>query len=876
VSAVGHNGAGRPTGLTSAQVRERLASDGPNRLPQRRGPGVLVELLRQLTHLLAVLLWVAVGLSLLAGMPSLAVAIAAVVLLNGVFAFWQEHRADRSAQRLRDLLPTGTRVVRDGRPRTVEAAELVVGDLVLLVAGDRVAADLRVVAAADLRLSEALVTGESEPVRRDVGDRLLAGTFVVLGEASAVVEATGARTALADIAALAGTATRPPSPLATQLARVVRVVAVIAAVTGVLLGTGALALGLRPVDAFLFGVGVAVALVPEGLLPTVTLSLARGAQLMAERQALVRRLDAVETLGATTFICTDKTGTITQNRMAVVDVWTPRGTVQVTGVGYEPVARLRGRPEAVDACATLAGAALGCVTGRVGVLRGEWTAQGDPMEAAVHCFALRCGVDTDPDAVPRRRPYTPERMVTSAVLGDMVWVLGAPEQVLARCVVAPDGAAEALAALTAAGRRVLAVGRREGAAGLGPDDQERALELLGLLGIEDPPREDVAEAFAACRAAGIRVLMVTGDHPRTAEAIGREVGLLGPAGVVVTASDLPDDDPALAALLDCADGAVVARVTPADKFRIARALRSRGHVVAMTGDGVNDAPALREADVGVAMGASGTDVARESADLVLLDDHVATIVAAVELGRSTFRNVRRFLTYHLTDNVAELTPFVLWALTRGRFPLAIGVLQVLALDIGTDLLPALALGAEPPSPRVMAGPADRRVVDRPLLVRAFAVLGPTEAVTSMLAFTVVLLAGGWRWGSAPSAALLGLGSGTAFATISLGQMANALACRSSHRPVWTLRLATNPLIGYAVTAELALLLAFTGVPFLARLLGGHWPPPEGWALAALGAAALIAVDGAAKTVSRRRHRDHRRGGRRAQDRSAPSSGASAS
>jgi magnesium-transporting ATPase (P-type) len=384
------------------------------------------------------------------------------------------------------------------------------------------------------------------------------------------------------------------------------------------------------------------------------------------------------------------------------------------------------------------------------------------------------------------------------------------------------------------------------------DDMERDLTFLGLLALEDPPRPDVAVSLASCREAGIRVAMVTGDHPATAAAIAREVGLLGPAGPVLDGSDLPTDDAVLAELLDSPDGAVVARVSPADKLRIARVLRERGHVVAMTGDGVNDAPALREADVGVAMGASGSDVARESADLILLDDHFATIVAAVELGRATHQNVRRFLTFHLTDNVAELAPFAVWALTAGQFPLAISVLQVLALDIGTDMLPALALGTEPPRPDVMHGRRRPTIVDRGLALRAFTVLGATEATMSLAAFVLVLVQGGWGWGEEPSARLLALASGTAFAAIAIGQIANAFACRSTSRPVWRLDPRGNPLVLAAVAAEVLLLTAFLGIPPVADLLGGSWPTTTGWLAALAAGPALLLVDGLTKHVSRRR------------------------
>jgi magnesium-transporting ATPase (P-type) len=838
-------------GLTTSEAAALLGEYGPNAVETEKRQPPWRMLLAELTHLLAVLLWVAAGLALLAGTPALAVAIVAIVLLNALFAFWQEYRADRSVQRLRELLPIAARVIRDGTTVQVPVKELVPGDLVLLAAGDRVGADLDVVDGGGLKVDESLLTGESVAVPHSAGDRLRSGTFVVQGEGRASVVATGSGTALAEIERLAVAADRPPSPLTMELKRVVRIVAVIAAIVGIGLGTASVLLGLTVTSAFIFAIGVAVALIPEGLLPTVTLSLARGAEMMAQRQALVRRLDAVETLGATTFICTDKTGTLTQNRMNVVEVVTAAGTVHVRGEGYAPSARVEGPDAAVALVPAAAQAALRCVTGRVTQGPAGWGASGDPMEAAFHCLALRVGIDAEPEG--DRIPYSADRMLSSSLDGGRVSVLGGTEAVFARCRAVPGYVDVAVHELTGRGRRVLAVASREWV-GDTSVDMEHDLDLIAVLALEDPPRDGVAEALERCRSAGIRIAMITGDHPRTGAAIAREVGLLGPRGVVVDGLSLPQTDAELADLLDHDDGVVVARATPGDKLRIARALRSHGHVVAMTGDGVNDAPALREADVGVAMGASGSDVAREAADLVLLDDHFATIVVAVELGRATFINVRRFLTYHLTDNVAELAPFVVWALTGGLVPLAIGVLQVIALDIGSDMLPALALGAEPPREEVMQGRRSRSIVDRGLIARAFLVLGTTEAVVAMTAFVVVLFIGGWRWGVPVQSALLSSASGAAFAAIVLGQAANAFACRSGVRPVWRLDFRSNRLVLYAVGAQLALLVALLTIPPVATVLGGSWPSTAGWLLAAAAIPAVALVDAAFKLI-RRRYRD---------------------
>nr|SBO96112.1 FIG01105513: hypothetical protein [Nonomuraea gerenzanensis] len=806
-------------GLTAAEAASRLTRDGPNLLPPARRTPAVVLLLHQLVHFFALLLWGASVLALLAGMPQLAVAIVIVVLLNGAFAFAQEYRAGRASQRLRELIPANVVVRRDGRRLSIEAAGLVAGDVVLLEAGDRISADLELAQVHALGIDASMLTGESRLVHPAAGERAFAGTFVVEGQAEAVVVATGGRTRLAGIARLTQEATRPPSPLSVQIGKVVRIVAGIALAVGAVFFGLAQLLGMQPGESFLFALGVTVALVPEGLLPTVTLSLARAAQRMTARNALVRHLEAVETLGSATFICTDKTGTLTRNEMTVAGLWSPAAS-----------------PAEVLRSAVLSS------TGRMS----GGKAVGDPMEAALHVEALRLHAAVDDDEVTARFPFDPVRRRASVVAGGRLHLKGAPDAVLPLCRPVP-GVEQALARMSDRGLRVLAVAR-------GDTAEERDLEFLGLIGLHDPPRDDVAEAIWKCRIAGIKLAMVTGDHPRTARAIAAEVGLLGAQELVVTGADLPVDDAALGELLD-RDGVVVARVTPEDKLRIARALRSRGHVVAMTGDGVNDGPALREADIGIAMGASGTDVAREAADLVLLDDHFATIVAAIELGRATHANVRRFLTYHLTDNVAELTPFAVWALSGGTIPPALSVLQVLALDIGTDLLPALALGAEPANPRTMHGPARTgNLIDRRLLVRVFGVLGPAQALAEMGAFLGVLLLGGWEFGTAPSLGLLAAASGAAFAAVVLGQFANAFACRSESRWIGRIRWRTNRLLLGAIAVEAVLLLVFLGVPAVAALLGGTFPPVVGWLLAALAIPVMIAADAGHKAWRARRRR----------------------
>lgn len=856
-------------GLSSAQAAARLAADGPNVPPPPRRKSELRRFVDELTHFFALLLWSAAALAFIGRMPQLGVAISAVVLLNAVFSFWQEHRADRAAERLAALLPDRVTVIRDGRRQHVGARDVVVGDLLALAPGDRIAADAQVDLAAALRLDTSLLTGETTLTPAETGAQLFAGTFVVEGEAHATVRATGAHTRLAQIAALTNLTPKPTTPLTAELRRVVRIIAALAIGMGALFFAIMLALGNSAAEGFVFAIGVTVALVPEALLPTVTLTLAWGAEQMVKRNVLVRDLQAVETLGSTTMICTDKTGTLTKNEMTVLRAWTPLGEARCAVAGYDPVAAVATDPGAQDAVAELAAAAVRCSDGYVHQVKGEWVAHGDPMEAALDVFARRLSLRNGSlhlglAELERRFPFDPRRRRMSVLRGGVVLVKGAPDTVLPLC--RDDGVREAaheiVAELAAGGLRVLAVGRRQLAAGARPAtaaEAEADLQLLGLLGLEDPPRDDVHEALDICRQAGIAVVIVTGDHPATAASIATQVGVRRGDEPVLVGSELPADDEALGALLDHT-GTVVARVSPEDKLRIARVLRERGHVVAMTGDGVNDVPALHTANIGIAMGRSGTDVAREAADLVLLDDHFASIVAGVELGRATFSNIRRFLTYHLTDNVAELAPFVLWAVTGGRFPLALGVMQILALDIGTDTASAVALGAEPPARHLLQGPpVAGKLLNGTVLRRAFAVLGPTEAVWSLLAFTATFYAAGWRPGAPfPDSSIVLSASGAAFLAVVFAQAANAFACRSATYWPGSLGWLTNRLLPAAIAAGLLFALATVFVPVLARALGQAPPAPIGWAFIALAGLVLLAIDGVDKAVRRRQLAARRR------------------
>ncbi len=854
-------GAEPQAGLTSEEAKARLGRDGPNVLPVRKSEPVWLQFVHQLIHFFALMLWVAAGLAAVAGMPQLAVAIAVVIVINGVFAFVQEHRAQRAAERLNELLPKRSMVIRDGEHVDLAAADLVCGDLVLLRSGDLLSADLVVAQADGLRVDTSMLTGESEPGDFGAGEALFAGCFIVGGEGQATVVATGAGTRLASIAALTQHARRPRSPLEHELSRVVRAIAIIAVTIGVSFFGISILVGGSPRSGFLFAVGVTVALVPEGLLPTVTLSLAAGAQEMARRHALVRHLESVETLGSTTFICTDKTGTITKNQMSVVEVWTPTGSARFEGVGYDPEGAASFDDGARSAVVELARVSVLCSDDIAVERDGRWVPEGDPLEAALYTLAGRCGADLSAKRAGVRQrefPFDATRRMMSVVMDGVVMVKGAPESVLA-CSRTVAGAAEAVGALTRRGLRVIAVATGTVGTvsdGATPGDIERDLELLGLVAVADPPREGVRGALESTRRAGIRVAMLTGDNADTAAAIAREVGLLGDEGIVLSGPDLPRDMGVLGAMVDRDGGVVISRVTPEDKLGIAQALQHRGHVVAMTGDGVNDGPALQAADIGVAMGESGTDVARAASDLVLLDDDFTTIVTAVQLGRVTFTNMRRFLTYHLVCNVAEVTPFILWAISGGRFPLMLGVLQILCFDLVVDVVPALALGVERMGARSLDQTLQgRHLIDGKVLTRVFGVLGPAEAVMEVAAFFVALLAVGWVPGNPmPTGHALAMASGTAFATVIFCQIGTAFACRSATVSPGRLGWFSNRLLLVGAGLAIAFLMVLEFVPPVASVLGQAPPPAAGWVVAVFGVVAMLGVDAVHKSVRTHRHR----------------------
>ncbi|MEA3209899.1 MAG: sodium/potassium-transporting ATPase subunit alpha, partial [Chthoniobacter sp.] len=809
-------------GLSDAEAQRRLTEFGANEVEEVAHEALLLTFAREFVHFFALILWIAAALAFFAewrepgqGMATLGFAIVGVIVINGAFSFWQAYRAEQALAVLKKLLPSATKVVRAGAVRQLPAATLVPGDVILLEAGDILPADCRLVEAFSVRVNNSTVTGESLPVSRDAEpcdeaepmharNTLLAGTSLVSGEAKALVFATGSHSAFGKIALLTQATGDTISPLQIEIARVSRIVAGLAFALGVIFFFVGQAIGLPFWATFIFAIGIIVANVPEGLLPTVTLALAMGSQRMAKRNALIRHLPAVEALGCTTVICTDKTGTLTQNRMSARRLFIAGRMFETHQVGelIEPHRRFF---EVAACCHDLKDARAAAGPG--------WL--GDPMEVAL----VQLASDAMP-ALPHSPrvseiPFDSERKrlstVHAAPEGQVLYCKGAAEVVLPRCTqAAMDGGAVALSdelaatfrsaaeAMAEKGLRVLAFASRELPESFELANAEAEMTLAGLVGLEDPPRPEVADALQKCRDAGIKVIMVTGDHPQTGTAIAREIGLVRSAApVVITGEQLGHlSDIQLQLALDAPE-IIFARVLAEQKMRIVGALQNKREIVAVTGDGVNDAPALRKADVGIAMGRSGTDVAREAADMVLLDDNFASIVAAIEEGRAVFANIRNFLTYILTSNVPELIPYLAFVVLR--IPLPLTVIQILAVDLGTDMLPALGLGAEKPAPDIMKAPprprADR-LLNWPLLARAYLFLGLLQAAAAMSAYWFILRRGGWHFGQQLAAHdPLYLQATTAcLSAIVVMQIANVFLCRSERRSAFAFGLFSNKLI----------------------------------------------------------------------------------
>ncbi|MDP2827793.1 MAG: cation-transporting P-type ATPase [Sulfuricellaceae bacterium] len=866
-----HVGAG---GLGVSEAVRRLHEFGPNQVESLPLESLWLKFIKGFTHFFALILWLAAALAFVAewrapgqGMAMLGYAILGVIVVNGVFSFWQEYRTERALAALLKLLPSQVKVTRAGSVEQVEAAQLVPGDLLLLQEGDSVPADCRLIEAYGMRVNTATVTGESRPKARDAGasteedalhssNILLAGTSVVAGEGKAVVFATGMNTEFGKIAHLTQASGDHLSPLQREIVHLSHLVAALSTGLGVLFFFIGQALGLSFWENFIFAIGIIVANVPEGLLPTVTLALAMATQRMAKRNALVRHLPSVETLGSATVICTDKTGTLTLNRMEVKKLFLG-GTYQT----------LQDLIQQSDPQRELLSAARYC---HMLKRKDDGTWLGDPMEAALVRMAEQVS-DVWPDQpVLDEVPFDADRKRMSTLHqtaeGRVLYTKGALQTVLPLCThFKADGGVLPLSAearesllraeqeLAGQGLRVLAFATRSVAEGEAHEQLESGLTLTGLVGLEDPPRAEVAEAIRKCHSAGIKVIIVTGDHPHTAVAIAREIGLCS-APLVVTGDDMRHLSAAQLQLRLDAPEIVFARLKADQKMRIVIALQKKGHIVAVTGDGVNDAPALKKADIGIAMGIAGTDVAKEAADMVLLDDNFASIVAAIEEGRAVFDNIRKFLTYILTSNIPEILPYLAFVLFK--IPLPLTVIQILAVDLGTDMLPALGLGVEKPQPGIMQKPPrarGERLLNGALLLRAYLFLGVLEAAAALAAFFFVLHGAGWRYGTELSMhdPLYLQATAATLSAIIVMQVVNVFICRSNRDSVFTRGLFGNRLILAGVAAEIALILLIDYTPWGNALFGTMPLALEVWLYLVPFALAMLALEELRKWMARK-------------------------
>jgi len=903
-----------PQGLTQTQAEENQKIQGKNVIDEKKKESLILIFLKNFTNLMAILLWVGGIMAFFADMPQLAVAIWLVNVINGVFSFWQEHRAGKATDALKNMLPSYARVIRGGKEQKILAEDLVIGDIILLEEGDKISADARLIEINDLQVDQSTLTGESNPVRKtkdavlrddltraETPNLIFAGTSVAGGNGKAVVLNIGMGTEFGKIANLTQNMKEEPSPLQKELDRLTKQVSIIAISFGVLFFIASLFLVKQPfASSFIFSLGMIVAFIPEGLLPTVTLALAMAVQRMSKRNALVKKLSSVETLGSTSVICTDKTGTLTQNEMTVNHLWLAEKEFEVTGVGYGPEGNiLLGSKKVtanddVDMKLLITGAAL-CSNARLLPPNEEsarYTVLGDPTEACLGVAALKAGIDVHKqvELTPRLRELPFEsrrkRMATIHQLEKPIegtkliaYVKGAPKEVMElsqfiringevqpitdklrkEIMIANDKYARE-------GLRVLAVSYRllhkgdnipTAMSAYTPEIIEQNLVFVGLVVMADPPRPEVADAVEECRRAGIRVIMITGDYGLTAESIAKRIGIVkGPKPRVLSGIELEKlSDSQLKEYLK--DEIIFARVAPEQKLRVVTNLQEMGEIVAVTGDGVNDSPALKKADIGVAMGIAGTDVAKESADMILTDDNFASIVYAIEEGRAVYSNIRKFLLYILNSNMPEAVPSALFLFSRGAIPLPLTVMQILTIDLGTDMLPALGLGTEKPEKGIMDKPPRNQnepLLNKKLIIKAFLWYGLIGSIASAISYFFVNVQNGW-----PAVSLAGgtdpiyiKATTMSLAAIVFIQIGAVFNCRTEKQSVFKVGLFSNKQVNVGIIFEIILIFALVYLPPLQSIFHTTALDLSDWLLLCIWPPLVLLIEEARKALVRRK------------------------
>lgn len=878
VSAVFTNLQSSSKGLSSEEAANRLQKYGPNEIKKSEEESEWKSFFKNFVSMMAILLWISGAIAMMSGTVELGIAIWLVNIINGLFSFWQERAAKRATDALNNMLPTYVQVIRDGKKIQIDSKTLVPGDVFILQAGNSIPADARLISASSMQVDQSALNGESVPESKTTAyapgegsyaetNLVYSGTTVGAGTARAIAFATGMNTEFGKIAQLTQKQNKVDSPLTQELNRLTKQLSIIAVSIGVIFLLAAIFFVKYPfAKAFIFALGMIVAFIPEGLLPTVTLSLAQGVKRMAKKHALVKELNSVETLGETTVICSDKTGTLTQNQMTIHYIWTPKNEFKVTGNGYENNGQVELNnkqlwyEENPDLRQLVQIASLDNDTSvqPSKIKGGKPKILGTPTEASLIIMAEKAGFDRQKVLVknPRLRelPFDSDRKRMSTIhtwndTQNIIFTKGSFSDVIKQCdQIQVDGQVRAMtqadkdladksnATYAAKGLRSMAMAYRiidkeTDVNKLTIETAETHLTFVGLTTMSDPPRPEIYSAVKRCHEAGIKIIMVTGDSKLTAKTVAVQIGLTSDQARVVSGDDLnkmSNDE-----LREALKGEIIfARVAPEQKYKVVKTLQENGEIVASTGDGVNDAPALKQADIGIAMGMTGTDVAKDAANIILTDDNFASIVAAIEEGRAVYSNIRKFLTYILTSNVPEAFPSILFLLSGGLIPLPMTVMQILTVDLGTDMLPALGLGGEPVDPDVMKQPPRKRsehLLNRSVIIKAFLWYGLISSIISISAYFFVNMQNGW-----PAVALAANGNVYMRATtmvlgaIIFSQIANVLNCRTNKISLFKKGIFSNRNIWYGIIFEILLFLVLTVTPGLQELFNTTNLLPVDW------------------------------------------------
>ncbi|WP_281829875.1 MULTISPECIES: cation-translocating P-type ATPase [Lactobacillus] len=854
-------------GLSEAEAEKRLQKYGPNEIKKAEAESMWKNFFKNFTSMMAILLWISGVIAIFSGTLELGIAIWLVNIINGLFSFWQERAAKRATDALNSMLPTYVQVIRDGKKKQIDSKQLVPGDVFVLQAGNRVPADARIITATSMQVDQSALNGESVPESKTTkykpgegsyaeSNLIYSGTTIGAGNGRAIAFATGMQTEFGRIAQLTQKEEKTESPLTNELSRLTKQISIIAVTSGVTFLFLAIFVVKYPfAKAFIFGLGMIVAFIPEGLLPTVTLSLAQGVQRIAKKHGLVKELNSVETLGETTVICSDKTGTLTQNQMTIHYIWTPANEYHVTGNGYVNNGQIELNnkqlwyEENPDLHKLVQIAALDNDTSVVPSKKkgGKPKILGTPTEASLIIMAEKAGFDKQRVLVkyPRLKelPFDSDRKRMSTInrwndTQAIVLTKGSFSDTIGRCdQIQVNGQVRAMtdddrlrvkkvnADYAARGLRSMALAYRiipknEKINNLTVDDAENHLIFIGLVTMSDPPRPEVYNAVKKCHKAKIRIIMVTGDSKLTAKSVAVQIGLTSDKARVISGNELDQmSDEELRKALK--EEVIFARVAPEQKYRIVKNCQANGEIVASTGDGVNDAPALKQADIGIAMGLSGTDVAKDAANMILTDDNFASIVAAIEEGRAVYSNIRKFLTYVLIANVAEAFPSILFLFSGGLIPLPMTAMQMLTIDLGTDILPALGLGVEAADPDVMNQPPRKRsdhLLNKQVILRAFVWYGLLSSIISTGAYFFVNYQNGWPIQALAASGPVYMRATTMFlGAIVFTQIANVLNCRTNKISIFKKGLFSNKNIWFGIIFEILLFLFLTVTPGIQQL-----------------------------------------------------------